>query len=1615
MSNLIKPYEISVWEDVWDNEKEKFVEKKVCTIGTNQSLSQSRALEPVLTRNVNGTKRLSFKMYKKYIDTETGEETKNPFIDFLVSERKVKLYYENRWYDFVIKNISETSTDYLYNFDLEDALVQELSKNGFGVTLDAQLNNNMGTANELISYVLKDTDWTVGDCDKLVQEVKEHLVYVSLVEGNRTIENAYQLKNSSETYDQDGVLEIGPQTIVLQSGDKLMAFYSSCTGKPHRFQFLVIREGEAIVTNEDNIILNKDSQYYIECEPQDYIDESVDNTSKSYGFVLPVGWCTQEQGNLGEDSTVSSKYRGNRFGYAQQAVYLPKLDRYVNKYSHSNYKNTDGSSQLIYGYSENEYISPVLITNLISNSDFKNSSGWKGIAYYEKEGAFSGTKPDSSNKPTVENVYGRFQSGDFISAMDELNRGQFSAATTYTPYMKLDFTNIKKSVNQTFSPAIINNGPFDNRVMLKQIAEGEEWVLYVQDKNNKWPENLFFELEESEFVASSGCYHKRKNGLIAVSTPILDSQENIFGMVYKFPTTQYNEKTFRKEMQLRLKITGSGVHYIQNIELHRVVRDKQGNIIRLSQQADNINEGIVNYTYYYFTEEEYNKATTKEDISYIHVAKEAEPFVFNPLYNTNAEKIRSVTVKESNYFNILQSIAETFEAWLDLDIQRDVFGSPIAKTVRLKKYAGGDNYAAFRYGVNLKSIERTIESKQIVTKLIVKNNSNELAKNKFCTIQRAPSNISGENYIYDFQYFHNMGLLGADDYLNELYFMEGAIGQDIDPTHDNTNLKGYFPRIKLINNRLTTLSEEITGLSQELLQLKAEREVATATQEAAISGIEQISEDFFTLTGFGIDAYTVKDVTNSNLVSWTSQWPLGGNSIAPGPEARTFFMSENGSDCSISLFTINKAGLTYNITLTRTNQRKTERTVNATLYIPMLIEDGGEGIWTYQGIELVFKFPSEGASSEDYTKATVQGTFNAINTDRSDVKKLLAEYITYQQELQKAEKDLSTLSLLIDGEGETIGKQQLYNQKNSEIEQLRDIQKATLNRLFYQKYARFIQEGTWMDEQYIDDEKYYNDAQTVLYNSCYPKVAYTINVLSLGQLPGYEYFKFNVGEKTYVEDPEFFGLDSEGYPIKTEIIITEMTEHLDSPQSDQISVQNFKNQFQDLFQKITATVQTAQYNEGTYKKGAALVESSSAKKNAFMLDALSDPNSVLSNAGQNEVVWDNSGITVTNKNNKSEQLRLVSSGIMFSSETEGGVRWSTGITPQGISADRILAGQINTGEICLMNGKDSTFLWNAFGINAFSIGTIEEGVASKISKDKFVRFDRFGIYGINGTANAENWTPKNEQEIDQKATFALTWEGLKVTGNENAVARIGKQGDSIIKVTQGSKETFVVDNEGNVTIRGNVIIGDSEEDSIENYIGGKLDASSDGGSFNWSFDKDTGLFMYKGAKEVFAINSQDGLVMHGSGEFTGKIIAESGEIGNWQIKDNFLMDEYEKVGLYSGDDWPMDSLVSSGSSSTVRFFAGRQSTGGGNGESGATATFAVLEDGSVYMEAGTLGSGTELRNSSGKSLSFDEFIQKHNDLDEAIGQYVTSDLDSAYQSAKITFEDLTVEAEEGDK
>jgi hypothetical protein len=108
---------------------------------------------------------------------------------------------------------------------------------------------------------------------------------------------------------------------------------------------------------------------------------------------------------------------------------------------------------------------------------------------------------------------------------------------------------------------------------------------------------------------------------------------------------------------------------------------------------------ITNFYCYFRADAEY---TSIKDLTY---EKYDEPSsLFTPTIRPGCEKVRSLTVKESNRFNIIQDLCETFECWATFDIEHDSLGAAIGKYVTIHNYIGQDNPARFINGVNLKSV-----------------------------------------------------------------------------------------------------------------------------------------------------------------------------------------------------------------------------------------------------------------------------------------------------------------------------------------------------------------------------------------------------------------------------------------------------------------------------------------------------------------------------------------------------------------------------------------------------------------------------------------------------------------------------------------------------------------------------------------------------------------------------------------------------------------------------------------------------------------------------------------------------------------------------------------------
>lgn len=378
----------------------------------------------------------------------------------------------------------------------------------------------------------------------------------------------------------------------------------------------------------------------------------------------------------------------------------------------------------------------------------------------------------------------------------------------------------------------------------------------------------------------------------------------------------------------------------------------------------------------------------------------------------------------------------------------------------------------------------------------------------------------------------------------------------------------------------------------------------------------------------------------------------------------------------------------------------------------------------------------------------------------------------------------------------TLSKYQgLINVAEERIKNLQK-EKEDLKLKFYTKYSRFIQEGTWTDESYVDDELYYLDAVKISNTSAYPQVSYTINVLSIEDVDGYEAYKFNVGDRTYIEDVEFFGYVTKEFngmsaktPYRMEVIVSGRNQNLDDASKTTITIKNYKNQFEELFQKITATTQSLQYQVGEYARAAGVVTPTGEIKVSTLEQSFQNNSLILSGSDNQSVIWDTgTGIEVIDNRSSNNRVRVVGGGVFISSD--GGVTWSNAISGNGINTKYLIAGQIDASKINIVNGSVPYFRWDTNGITAFKVDSvIKDGQITGETYDtnRYVRFNQYGIYAIgagspivNGSINgsdldakiAEKTTLAEKLEvIEENASFALTWKGLSLVASGGDYSR----------------------------------------------------------------------------------------------------------------------------------------------------------------------------------------------------------------------------------------------------
>ena len=331
------------------------------------------------------------------------------------------------------------------------------------------------------------------------------------------------------------------------------------------------------------------------------------------------------------------------------------------------------------------------------------------------------------------------------------------------------------------------------------------------------------------------------------------------------------------------------------------------------------------------------------------------------------------------------------------------------------------------------------------------------------------------------------------------------------------------------------------------------------------------------------------------------------------------------------------------------------------------------------------------------------------------------------------------------------------------------------------------------------NEYMYLDAIQVAKDNSIPRYTYSLQIANLP----HDFSHIELGQMLYINDHSLGVHAATGYVNKIEYA-------LDQPQEDGVEIQNYKTKFEDLFSTITAQSEAMKTNRRAYEIAAQAFTSTAnggmmGQISGSVLQSALKNNSYLLNWSATGVeITPDQGIILTNKtpysNGVTGQVILQGGGIFLSDSVDanGNRIWSQAITPHGINASLINAGQLNTDKILVYAGDNMAFQWNPEGIHAYKIDE------SGLHKDIYVKYSQHGLHLVNDSLG--DW---GDNLIDcMKSLVTINWDGLTLKNNS------------------GETTLFADRENGDLTLRGTLKSYDYHEgESRVLSTGWKIDAN----------------------------------------------------------------------------------------------------------------------------------------------------------------------------------------------
>lgn len=217
---------------------------------------------------------------------------------------------------------------------------------------------------------------------------------------------------------------------------------------------------------------------------------------------------------------------------------------------------------------------------------------------------------------------------------------------------------------------------------------------------------------------------------------------------------------------------------------------------------------------------------------------QGEDEAFTPVYRTElVEKCRFPHIEKSNKYNICQDLAELYGVYVRIEYEHTDTVNPYRITARKVIFYNtpyNSTEYSITYGDNEISISKISDSKDLVTKMYVEDIESEFSNTGLISISEANANISKENFILNFDYYEEAGMLNESQ--------KDAIHGDRD-----RGIIAFEEQLRIKNLALDTQFKLKYGYTNDKLDLEVQIKNAEDKAESALDLANDYEDKLSTL------------------------------------------------------------------------------------------------------------------------------------------------------------------------------------------------------------------------------------------------------------------------------------------------------------------------------------------------------------------------------------------------------------------------------------------------------------------------------------------------------------------------------------------------------------------------------------------------------------------------------------------------------------------------------------------------------------------------------------------------------------------------------------------------